>query len=431
MRRSAVLLVSATTLVLAGCADRPTQPSQRSPVSPPSYAWTGACLGSDRIEGLIKTLFAGDARTVALGLWRQVYLDLGRGDTATARNDAMKLVDFSLRKYDAGQLIGGKSAATTQNLVTMLSAVLCRVGLPPFNPSALDPDGAAVVVTPTSPPQDIVTETQFAGLHVNTGDVPQPTLITITRLPSDGPGPLLTPFDQYPLYYEFNYNPGITFTQPVLVGTCVSNSFAPPDPSRLRLAHNVAPYTWGSIEVLPFQPAPFLDCTNAGLSAAPSSGRLDVLARGGSRLLTRALAALFAPRLLYAAVGGAGGVGGSVRTFSPFGAVDTLGIITSERPVEQLGFVNTAVTYPPTVRLRTPTGVPMYGVPVTFGITAGGGSLTGANPQTDATGHASVGSWTLGSTPMVNVLTATAHGPAGTGFQGNPRVFDANAQPQP
>ena len=73
----------------------------------------------------------------------------------------------------------------------------------------------------------------------------------------------------------------------------------------------------------------------------------------------------------------------------------------------------------------------MYGVPVTFDITAGGGSLTGASPLTDATGHASVGSWTLGSTPMLNVLTATAHGPAGTGFQGNPRVFDANAQPQP
>ena len=429
MRRSAALFVSAAALVLAGCADRPTQPSQ-APATPSfSITITGVCLGSDRIEVLIKTLFApGVDQTAALAFWRQTYNDLARGDTATARSDAMKLVDFALKKYKAGQLVGGKSPATTQNLVTLLSGVLCRVGLPPFDPAALDDDGAAVVVTPNSPPQDIVTGTLFAGLHVNTGDVPQPTLITITRLPSDGPGPLLTPFDQYPLYYEFNYNPGVTFTQPVLVGTCVSGSLTVPDPSRLRLAHNVAPYTWGSIEVLPFVPAPFLDCTNAGLGAAPNSWRLDGLARSGSRLLTRALA-LLAPQPAYAAIAGAGGVGGTVRTFSPFGAVDTLGVITSERPVEQQGSVNTAVTSPPTVLLRTPTGRTMYGVPVTFAITAGGGSLTGANPLTDATGHATVGSWTLGPTPMLNVLTATAHGPAGTGFLGNPRTFDASAQP--
>ena len=428
MRRSAVLFASAAALVLAGCADRPTQPAQAP--APPSFAFSGACLGSDRIEGLIRTLFApGVDQTAALAFWRQTYNDLVRGDTATARSDALKLVDFALKKYKAGQLVGGKSAATTQNLVTLLSGVLCRVGLPPFDPTALDDDGAAVVVTPNSPPQDIVTGTQFAGLHINTGDVPQPTLITITRIGDvQGNGPLLTPFDQYPLFYEFSYNPGVTFTAPVLVGTCVSNGITPPDPSRLRLAHNVAPYTWGSIEVLPFVPAPFLDCTNAGLSAAPNSWRLDALAHRGSRLLTRALAAIFEPQPAYAAIAGSGGVGGTVRTFSPFGAVDTLGFITAERPLEQAGSVNSPVASPPTVLLRTPLGRAMYGVPVTFDITQGGGSLTGANPLTDATGHASVGSWILGPTPGLNVLTATAHGPAGTGFAGNPRTFDARAQ---
>src|SRR6266480_3921375 len=53
-------------------------------------------------------------------------------------------------------------------------------------------------------------------------------------------------------------------------------------------------------------------------------------------------------------------------------------------------------------------GKPQSGVPVTFTVAAGGGSVTGDNVATGATGVATVGSWTLGTDPGTNALTATA-----------------------
>jgi hypothetical protein len=47
------------------------------------------------------------------------------------------------------------------------------------------------------------------------------------------------------------------------------------------------------------------------------------------------------------------------------------------------------------------------GVQVVFNVTAGGGSITGATQVTDATGVATVGSWTLGPAVGVNELKAT------------------------
>ena len=51
---------------------------------------------------------------------------------------------------------------------------------------------------------------------------------------------------------------------------------------------------------------------------------------------------------------------------------------------------------------------PMQGVTVTFTVTAGGGSVTGATTTTDAQGIATVGGWTLGPAPGANTLRATA-----------------------
>jgi Leishmanolysin len=53
-------------------------------------------------------------------------------------------------------------------------------------------------------------------------------------------------------------------------------------------------------------------------------------------------------------------------------------------------------------------------------VTAGGGSITGATAVTNASGVATVGSWTLGPVAGPNTLTATV---AGTGVVNNPIVF--------
>ena len=48
------------------------------------------------------------------------------------------------------------------------------------------------------------------------------------------------------------------------------------------------------------------------------------------------------------------------------------------------------------------------GFGVTFVVTGGGGSVTGASQTTNSDGVARVGSWTLGSSPGANTLAARA-----------------------
>jgi hypothetical protein len=59
-------------------------------------------------------------------------------------------------------------------------------------------------------------------------------------------------------------------------------------------------------------------------------------------------------------------------------------------------------------------------VSVTFAVASGGGSITGGSTTTNASGIATVGSWTLGTTAGPNTLTATA-----TGLSGSPVTFTA------
>jgi subtilisin family serine protease len=64
---------------------------------------------------------------------------------------------------------------------------------------------------------------------------------------------------------------------------------------------------------------------------------------------------------------------------------------------------------------------PVAGVPVTFQVTAGGGSVDPTTPiNSDANGVATVTSWTLGASPGANSLSATA-----SALSGSPVVFDA------
>ena len=67
----------------------------------------------------------------------------------------------------------------------------------------------------------------------------------------------------------------------------------------------------------------------------------------------------------------------------------------------------TQVAELPSVVVRDQNGAAVGGVHVTFTVTSGGGSITGGNATSNASGIATVGSWTLGTTPGVNTLTAT------------------------
>jgi adhesin/invasin len=105
-------------------------------------------------------------------------------------------------------------------------------------------------------------------------------------------------------------------------------------------------------------------------------------------------------------------------------AADVL-IIAALTGASQNGTVGQAVTTPPAVKV-TKNGNPDAGVSVTFAITSGGGTVSGATQTTGADGVARVGSWTLGTAAGSNTVTATA-----TGISGSPLSFTATGAAGP
>jgi adhesin/invasin len=98
----------------------------------------------------------------------------------------------------------------------------------------------------------------------------------------------------------------------------------------------------------------------------------------------------------------------------------------------QSAAVGTAVAVAPSVRVTDVYNNPCGGIPVTFAVAGGAGSVTGATATTDASGVATVGSWTLGPATGANTLTATVSGvsPAtftATGLVGSPAKYVVTA----
>src|SRR5439155_379693 len=115
----------------------------------------------------------------------------------------------------------------------------------------------------------------------------------------------------------------------------------------------------------------------------------------------------------------AAGLAGSPVTFTATGTAGSAGSIAASAGDRQTATVNTAVT-PPAVIVKDQFGNPVAGAAVTFAIASGQGSITGAAQTTNASGIATVGSWTLGKPAGVNTLTATS-----TGLNGSPVTFTA------
>jgi adhesin/invasin len=80
------------------------------------------------------------------------------------------------------------------------------------------------------------------------------------------------------------------------------------------------------------------------------------------------------------------------------------------------------------VTIRDRDGNPLAGIPVTFSVTGGGGSIEGATPVTGSDGVAAVRGWTLGRTAGANTLEASL---SGLDVSGSPVVFTATGTPGP
>jgi len=74
----------------------------------------------------------------------------------------------------------------------------------------------------------------------------------------------------------------------------------------------------------------------------------------------------------------------------------------------QSGFLGCNVATQPSVTVKDAHGNPVSGITVTFAVGSGGGTVTGATQTTNASGVATVGSWTLGTSGGTNSLFATA-----------------------
>jgi Bacterial Ig-like domain (group 1) len=85
----------------------------------------------------------------------------------------------------------------------------------------------------------------------------------------------------------------------------------------------------------------------------------------------------------------------------------------------------TEVPVRPAVRVTNASGEPIVGYGVTFLVTRGGGTVTGASQTTNSEGVARVGGWTLGS-PGRNTLEVRAGS-----LTGSPVVFEATATSEP
>lgn len=96
--------------------------------------------------------------------------------------------------------------------------------------------------------------------------------------------------------------------------------------------------------------------------------------------------------------------------------------IAANSAQSQSATVGTAVPADPSVVVRDANGNPVQGVAVTFAVTTGGGTVSPTSPiNTNASGIATVNSWTLGPNPGANQLTATVNG-----LSGSPVVFNAS-----
>jgi hypothetical protein len=103
------------------------------------------------------------------------------------------------------------------------------------------------------------------------------------------------------------------------------------------------------------------------------------------------------------------GVTGPV-TFTATGTVGAPATLAKVAGDGQSASVGAAVTVAPSVKLADANGNAVSGGTVTFAVASGGGSITGGSQTTNASGIATVGSWTQGSSAGANTLTASSTG---------------------
>jgi adhesin/invasin len=106
------------------------------------------------------------------------------------------------------------------------------------------------------------------------------------------------------------------------------------------------------------------------------------------------------------------GITGSPLTFSATGVAGPVATLTKVAGDLQTVAVSAAVPILPAVRLADQFGNLVAGLPLSFAVASGGGTVSGATPTSGSNGVATVGGWTLGAAAGANTLTASSGGGA-------------------
>ncbi len=120
--------------------------------------------------------------------------------------------------------------------------------------------------------------------------------------------------------------------------------------------------------------------------------------------------------------GGSGNV-----TFTATGLAAAASSLTKAAGDTQSATVRQSVATAPSVRVVDAFGNSVANVAVTFSVTTGGGTITGASTTTNASGTATVGGWTLGSAVGTQTLTAAVASIASVQFSAT--AIEALLQP--
>ncbi len=94
-------------------------------------------------------------------------------------------------------------------------------------------------------------------------------------------------------------------------------------------------------------------------------------------------------------------------TFTAAGTAGPAAQIAKSAGDNQTASFGRSVAIPPSVIVTDFFGNVVSGTTINFVVASGGGSVTGASPSSNASGIATVGSWTLGPTTGTNTLTAS------------------------
>lgn len=289
IRTVSTAVALAALAVLLGCSDG------GEPVPQPSD-----------LEEQAAALFpAGGAQDEARDLAAEVVTSAGQGNSAAAAAAAFELTSLTLAEYYGGRLPATLNGAPGP-LDNFISETFDVAGLgdPGLEAASFSDDGLVAVVHDTG--GLFVTATQHAGIQIPSGAVPGTTLLAIRRLPDSSQfapkdGPLPTDLDQYPFFYDFGFTPDVTLSADGIIGLCQlsdpNSAYYPPDFlfDILQIAHP-DPDDRSTIELLELVDAPFLNCDGTTTSVL-----------GAKSLAQRR-----------------SGIGGRVRKFSPFAAVDPL-----------------------------------------------------------------------------------------------------------